>query len=209
MKHSVITLLFIVLSSVGYAQKTTLTLNDVYAANELIFYGLDFSNFRLVEPDRINEGEEIKDVQFPGWNLFVVNEIPMSKMEKWFKKLKVRYYPAAVNIINNKVSEKDVVVRLPFHSDINQAQKSILNYEKPTNPNTKIGMVVSVEYFQKKPLEASAYVIFFDISNGAIISSEKIITKDVGNAQGMMVYWGQSCMFFIKTYYDKFYSKGL
>lgn len=53
-----------------YSQKeinfpsTKLTINDVYTANELVFYGFDFTNFRLVEPDRINEFSDIRDVQF-------------------------------------------------------------------------------------------------------------------------------------------------
>lgn len=187
---------------------TKLTINDVYAANTIVYYGLDFSNFRLVEPDRINEGAEIRDVQFPAWNGFVMNTITMDKMAKWFKKTSVVYYPVPVTIANNKVSDANVVVRLPFKSDLTAIQKTILEYQKPANTTNKIGMVVSVEYFLKNTREASAYVIFFDISTGAIISSEKMTNK-VANGNGLTAFWGQSCQFFIKDYYDMVYSKGL
>ena len=87
-------------------------------------------------------------------------------------------------------------------------QKTISEYQKPSNTNNKIGMVVSVEYFQKNTREASAYIIFFEISTGAIISSEKMTNK-VANGNGLTAFWGQSCQFFIKDYYDMIYSKGL
>jgi hypothetical protein len=188
---------------------TKLTLDDVYTANELIFYGLDFSNFRLVEPDRINEGVEIKNSQIPGWNSFLLNEVSMNKLAKWLKKTKVIYNPVAVTISNSRISEKEVVARLPFHSDLSDIQNTISSYEKPTTTNSKIGMVVSVEYFQRKPKEASAYVIFFDISNGDIILSERIVTKFCAEGRGLTEFWGQSCVFFIKNFVDNTYSKGL
>ncbi|HLC82181.1 MAG TPA: hypothetical protein VJI69_00025 [Bacteroidia bacterium] len=187
---------------------TKLTINDVYSTNTIVYYGLDFSNFRLVEPDRINEGAEIRDVQFPAWNGFVMNTITMDKMAKWFKKTSVVYYAVPVTIANNKVADANVVVRLPYKSDMATIQKTISEYQKPSNTNNKIGMVVSVEYFQKNTREASAYIIFFEISTGAIISSEKMTNK-VANGNGLTAFWGQSCQFFIKDYYDMIYSKGL
>ncbi len=188
---------------------TQLTIDDVYNSTEFIYYGLDFSNFRLVEPDRINDGAEIKNIQFPSWNSYLLNEISMNKMAKWFKKTKVIYNPVAVTVSNSKVSEKEVVARLPFKSDINDIQNTISTYEKPSSANTKIGMVISVEYFQKKPKEAAAYIIFFDISNGDIILSERVVTNLCAEGKGLTAFWGQSCMFFIKEYVDNIYSKGL
>ncbi len=126
------------------------------------------------------------------------------------KKTKIEYNSVAVNAVNNKVNDKNVVARLPFKSEISDIQNTIYNYEKPNNPkNLKIGMVVSVEYFQKKPREAAAYVIFFDISNGVIVDSKRITTKDVSDGKGITAYWGQSCSIIIKEYVDRIYSKGL
>jgi hypothetical protein len=213
-KLSIISVILVGTFNTFYAQKeskntTNLTINDVYTANELMYYGLDFSNFRLVEPDRINEGADIKNIEFPAWNAFVLNEITMKKMAKWFKKSNIVYNPTAVTIVNTRVSEKNVVARLPFHAELDDIKTTIANYEKPSNHNVKIGMVVCVEYFQKKPREAAAYFIFFDIENGAIISSERLTTKDVSDGKGITDYWGQSCTFFIKNYVDNIYSKGL
>lgn len=209
-KNLIIIILLLTISKVN-AQKTpttTLTINDVYSSNTIVYYGLDFSNFRLIEPSRINEGADIRDVQFPAWNSFVLNVIPMSKMEKWFKKTSVIYSPIAVTISNSKVLDANVVARLPFKSEMTEIQKTISGYQKPTNLNNKIGMVVMVEYFQKNPREASAYVIFFDTSNGAIIESKNIITKNF-DGNGLTNYWGEACQNFIKEYFDKTYSKGL
>lgn len=209
-KYKILTVLILLFLKIN-AQKiptTTLTINDVYASNTIIYYGLDFSNFRLIEPARINEGAEIRDVQFPAWNGFVINSITMKKMAKWFKKTNVIYSPVAVTISNSKVPDGNVVMRLPFKSDMEDIQKTIAQYPKPSSTNNKIGMVVMVEYFQKNPKEASAYVIFFDTSNGAIIESKKVTNKSF-EGNGLTNYWGEACQLFLKEYYDQTYSKGL
>lgn len=197
-----------------YAQKeinfptTKLTINDVYAANELVYYGFDFTNFRLVEPDRINEFSDIRDVQFSAWHAFVLNEITMGKLAKWFKKTTVTYSPIALTIANSRVPDANVVARLPVTMDPDGIKKSVMNYEKPSKSGNKIGMVVNVESFVKKTNETTAYVTFFEISTGAVIDSQKVTNKSA-SGNGLTAYWGKSLIIVLKQYYDDIYSKGL
>jgi hypothetical protein len=87
-------------------------------------------------------------------------------------------------------------------------QKTISKYEKPNNSNHKIGLVINVEYFQKHKHETCAYVTFFDISNGAIIASEKMV-NDTADGIGLTNYWGKSLFYTIRLYINNIYSKGL
>lgn len=188
--------------------ETKLTINDVYNESTLGFYGFDFSNFRLVQPDKLNDAEDIKDNLFPEWNAFVLQEFSMNKLAKWFKKTAFYYNPVPVTILNSKVSESDVVARLPFKTELSEIQKSIQKYEKPLNPKYKIGMVINVEYFEKKTKEASAYLTFFEVSTGTIIISERLTNKEA-YGEGYTKYWGKSLAYIIKDYYDNIYKKGL
>lgn len=214
MKKILSIIILLSFSKSNFAQKegniptTKLTINDVYNASELSFYGYDFSNFRLVDPEKINAGADIKNIQFPAWNAFVLNEITMNKMTKWFKKITISYNPVAITIANNNVPEENVVNRLPFQAEMADIKNAITNYQKSKNSSNKIGMVINVEFFEKKTGDASAYITFFEIGTGAVISMQKI-TCNSAHVAGITEYWGSSLVKILKLYYDTVYVKGL
>ncbi len=187
--------------------KTNLTMNDVYSTTELVFYGFDFTNFRFIDEKYLNKGAEIRDSYFSSWNSFPLTEIPIDKMQKWFKKNKITYNPVNITILNSKVSSDNIVQTTPFTLSLNAIKETISKFDKPNNSTAKIGYIVDVEFFNKETKRTSAYVTFFDISTGAIISSENIINKEAGG-NGLTTYWGKSLSFIIREYYDQIYSKG-
>lgn len=209
------TTLFVLSNNVCSQIPTTkLTMNDVFSATELTFYGYDFTNFRLVEPDRIDEGAKIRDVQFAAWNAFVINEISMNRLAKWFRKSSITYYPVAVTILNSEVEDENIVTRLPYQADKEEIKQSIASYEKPKNSQGKIGMVVNVESFIHNDKQATGYVTFFEVSTGAVIYMEKMsITKPYGMdgvyLHGITNYWGMACFIMLRDYFDDVYKKGL
>ena len=219
MKKIIITIIALSFSTNYFAQKETpipttkKTMNDVYNASELTFYGYDFTNFRLVEPDRINEGAAIRDIQFSAWNAYVINEITMNKLAKWFKKSAINYSPVALTILNSKVEDGNVVARLPFVVEQDAIKRSIATYEKPKNAENKIGMVINVESFLESKKQATAYVTFFEISTGAVISMQEVRVSKPFGMDGVMLhgiskFWGQSCLDILRTYFDDTYKRG-
>src|SRR5689334_18503709 len=56
-------------STTPVAAATSMNMSMVKAAPAIVFYGLDFTNFSLLEAKRINEGAQIRDL-FPEWNMY-------------------------------------------------------------------------------------------------------------------------------------------
>lgn len=194
-------------SKMDNSAKTSLTMSDVYSAKELIFYGFDFTNFRLIDEEYLSKGAEIRDSYFSAWNSYPLSEIPVEKMQRWFDKTKITYNPVAVTMLNIKVSPDILVQKTAFTTSKEAIAKSIASYEKPSNSNIKIGYVVNVEYFNKETRTTSAFVTFFEISSGAIISSENFTIQEA-SGKGLTAYWGESLTFVLIRYYKDKYHPG-
>lgn len=187
--------------------KTNLTMSDVYSAKELVFYGFDFTNFRFIDEEYIGKGLEIRDSYFSSWNSYPLSEIPVEKMQRWFDKTKITYNPVNVTLLNIKVAPDNLVQKTPYTTSRDAIAKTIATYEKPSNTNTKIGYVVNVEYFNKETRITSAFVTFFEIASGAIISSENITNKEA-TGKGLTAFWGTALTFVLIDFYKDKYHPG-
>jgi hypothetical protein len=189
---------------------TSLTSNDVFTTTELAFYGLDFSNFSLIEGKRVKQAEEIKNKYFPAWNTFFEKQIGVEKLKKWLGKADVIYYPEPIANINSMTSLEKTVVADKYGCNTDDMAsliaKSISQYSK-VETTCKIGFVINVQYFEKATNETAAYCTFFDIENNALISTKRIIVRKA-DGSGLTDYWGNSLIYIIKEFVDKAYRKG-
>ncbi|MGQ0828421.1 MAG: hypothetical protein ACT4ON_08500 [Bacteroidota bacterium] len=177
---------------------TNLTQTDVINAKTITFYGFDFTNFRLLEPQRIYESKKIRDIHFPGWNQYVMGKASSSVIADWFDKSEVIYDVTTITKQNSLVNENNVVATM-YNCNLDSIKYSVANYEKNKDNMNKIGIVVNVEYFDKSKNEASAYITFFDMGTGGVISSEKV-TNNYANGIGLTNYWGVSLVEMIRDY---------
>jgi len=189
---------------------TSLSTKEIFTANDFAFYGLDFSNFSLIEEKRLKEADEIKNKYYPAWNKFIESNVGVEKLKKWFAKAEVVYNPDPVANINTMASTNKTVVANKYGCNIDSMpvliSKSVSQYAKG-GTNCKIGFVINVQYFDKTSGETSAYCTFFDTETNAIISSKRVLVKKV-DGHGLTDYWGNSLIYIIKDYVDNIYRKG-
>jgi hypothetical protein len=190
--------------SAAATSTTSMNMSHVKAAPAIVFYGLDFTNFSLLEEKRMNQGIQIRDM-FPDWNMYFGKEVPEKTISRWFRKSHVEADRSVVDKLNAQTDPSRVVASGPSYDNMyEKIKKSVASYASYDTHKEGIGLVMNVEYFDKRRLETAVYFTFFDIATHGVISSERIIVKKNG-AGKLVTYWGPGLVEAMKDYVDKKY----
>lgn len=181
---------------------TSITISDIVSASQIVFYGIDFSNFKLVEGKRKKESNKIRDIQYPEWNNFFIKEVPARTMERWLKKSTIIYSTEVVTKSNSQVDPSTIVIDyLDLRNMKPLIKNTVSNYAALDSRNSGIGFVICIDYFSKARTETSAYFTFFDIATHSVILSEQIKVREVKGA-GLTNFWGAGLIAAMKDYVD-------
>lgn len=191
--------------SATIAPASNMNMSQVKMASEIVFYGLDFSNFSLIEQKRTDEGQKIRDIHFPEWNTYFVKEIPEKTMARWLRKKNVTFDNSVVSKLNAQADPNKVAVAsLNMGNMYESIKRSIAAYTTYDSRQQGIGFVINVEYFDRRKLETSAYFTFFDIATHSIISTERVSVRKAQGG-GLTNFWGVGLFEVMKDYIDKKY----
>jgi hypothetical protein len=186
---------------------TAKTMSDVITTSYVVFYGIDFTNFSLVEPKRKSESEKIKNEYFSEWNRLFVAEVPPKTMSRWLKKFDLSYNIDAAIKLNQTAKIDNIVSAVPPSQDMREKIKTtVAAYAEGDTRTSGIGMVINVEYFYKAKQETSLYVTWFDIATHAVISSERVVVRQVQSG-GLTKFWLAGLVEGTREYIDKVYKK--
>jgi len=199
-------LIFAILSSsLSKAQHNYLTREDIKDAKQIIFFGYDFSHFKLADAKRIND-KTITSFP-PAW----VGYLNKLKNEGYYAdKLdtkKVIFHFSYAEIIIRNLKNEDIASLTKQPIPIDSIQPIINRYQ--THFNEGIGFTIIVEYFDKMSNTSSAYFTFFDIASKKIIMNRNYSTSNNTQGYGMTKYWGNSLSETIFNYFERFYKKDL
>ena len=203
------TLLILLMTSVLniFSQNTK---QDISKANEIIWFGLNFSQAKMVGQfdQAVGAGaataSELKDKWVPGWNTLVISEPQNFKIKEALKKDKIYFDMKPTEKMNRDIKTDDFMGVNAFTFD--DAQKTVQNIVSKLSGGDKnegIGMVFIVESFNKTSDEASVYVTLFDIKTKSVLVTEKIIGKPKGI--GLRNFWAGAVKHIIKQIDDRYY----
>lgn len=99
------TIMLISLISISYSQKENTSEKDVYDAREIIFYGYDYTHFRLADAKRMDQ--DIKKYVFV-WIGFCQEHITEKKLPSWLDKDKVTFNFDPTLAMNKKLNSDDL-----------------------------------------------------------------------------------------------------
>jgi len=182
---AILSLYLVIYSFNTFCQKTNITEKDVFASNEIVFYGYDYSHFKLEEAKRIND-KNIKQY-IPAWIDFLNKHTNEKDLQKRFKKEKVIFNFDYTTSLINKINEDDLVTATRYTIQPNDIQKIINKYQ--IKEKQGIGFVVILESFEKERKRCNAYFTFFDISTKKIIMSDYFGANEA-DGYGLSNYWG-------------------
>ena len=161
---------------------------EVFVADEIVWYGLDFSYARLVGSAGFTDPQDIQNRLFDSWNQLIVIEADKYDLKKTFNKKEVIVDLTITEKRNAKVDAKELVINKDYTIEGDQVKKIIKEYK--TEQKSGVGLAFVVESFDKLKETGSVYVTFFDIATKKVLLMERISAKPRGF--GVRNYWAGS-----------------
>ena len=173
--------------------------SKVKAADTIIYYGLDFSNFILHNPQKVATEDAI-DQYFSEWTTNFHAQNPKKEFELFLRK-KVRTRLEDIQLDSYKDLKNYV------RSENRELSKELIAAtikEYALTDHAGIGLVIMVDKFEKARDRAFLQFTFFDVETREVLAI--FDTNGKGYAHGMMKHWlvgMDHCLFEFKTAYRK------
>ena len=186
------TLLLLITSLILFVGVANSQANKAYCAQEITWYGLDYSQAYFVDDLAFPDPDKLKDKLFLEWNNFVFKEKKKFDIAQTFNKRDVIYSTSYINSRNKEVDVVKCVGNVWFQQEYlnnDSIQKILYSYKLPEN-NAGVGLVFIVEMLDKPNRRGIYWVTFFDIETKQILITEQII--GVPGGAGIRNYWANS-----------------
>jgi hypothetical protein len=197
MKKIILSVMLFTLAGSAIAQDK----GAVFSTNEIVWYGLDFSNAKFIGTFDQGAGiapatgYDMKTKWIAQWNALIAKEQPHFDFRKAFQKDNVIYDLEPMATVNKKVDADKCMAfnaNKVERADVEASVKSYPVGEKKEG----IGCSFVVENFNKTTETASVWVTFFDIRTHKVLLCEKLEGKCMGI--GMRNYWAGAIKSIIK-----------
>jgi len=178
-------LLFAILTLGISAFAADKTKNVFATTDKVIWVGLDYSQARLIGPSEFANPEGIFPGMLDAWNNLVLQE-RLSFMEKDLGKTIVTDI-AGIMAVNKSATARQIV-NSPGASDTirdshittDAIAKSVRGYKLENKSGVAVVFIVDRLIKLDKKGEGAVYVVAFDISTRAVLSSERITGRATG-----------------------------
>lgn len=176
------------------AQYTT---PDVFKVKEITWYGLDFSNVRLIGAIGFKDPEKIKSYYFDAWNSLIIYEPNKYKLDKFFHKDSVINYLGIATTRNTLPDLDELVIETEYSFGSEKVKQIISEYD--SGEKEGIGLVFIVESLNKYEEKANIWVTFFDIETKQVLLTERLAGKAGG--YGFRNFWAGAYFKVMKSAY--------
>lgn len=171
--------------------------SDVFEVNEITWYGLDFSNVRLIGAIGFKNPEKIKNYYFDVWNSLILAEAGKYNLAKFFQKESINNYLDIVKERNTLPDSDELVIEIEHSFGAEKVRQIISEYDSGNKDG--IGLVFIVESLNKHEEKAFTWVTFFDIQSEQVLLTQRFDGKARGF--GFRNYWAGAYHKIMKSAY--------
>jgi hypothetical protein len=175
----------------------------VLSSRDIVFYGWDFSRFKIFDASKMGDAEEILKTYIPTWIGMLNEEYTTAKLAANFKK-NVTPNLASVQSLFKNLNPDEIVTFLNYDFPIDTVKKVVKSYNLPERSGT--GLVIILEAYNKSERYVTGYVTFFDIQSREILWSTKMKGLP-GSKWGFTKYLFEGFVelyhYFVNDYYYK------
>jgi len=175
--------------------------SDIFKVNEITWYGLDFSNVRLIGAIGFKNPEKIKSYYFDAWNSLIIYETNKYKLDKFFHKESVEHYLNIVTDRNTLPNLDELIIETEYSFGAEVVIQIISEYD--SGDKEGIGLVFILESLNKYRENAFVWVTFFDIQTKQVLLTEKLVGKAGG--YGFRNFWAGAYYKVMKSAYKSIY----
>ncbi len=179
-------LLFVLVT--GFWQARAQNMQYVYYQHEVKFFGIDFSQVKMIGTFGFEESDRIVDSYFARWNEILFEERMKYDVGKFFHKERAMYHVHALDRVNRSVDPDQLVISYDYRLDKVKIFESVNRYELPDQSG--LGMVLYAESFNKLERKAVMYAVFFDIATRDLITIQELEGEPGG--LGLRNYWANA-----------------
>lgn len=163
--------------------------------SEITWYGLDFTEAKLIGSEGFSDPEAIQSSFFKKWNNLLIMEKEKYDIKKFFDKEKVNYDVDLAIERNNTVDPETLVIDKSHKVDRSTVENIVQQY-KSADKNG-LGLLFVIESFNKTESKGYMWVTSFDIKTGQVIKSVRMEGKSGGF--GLRNYWAKSIFNVMKS----------
>ncbi len=199
-------LIFFGLHSMLQAQNS---INKVLDAQDVTFYGLDFSALQLVHKDGFYDAEgtpicdKMRDTYFPAWNNMMQIERKKYDLSKFlgFKRYSINLEQSNTKNLEDLKSTFEgancISENIPGHISKSKAAEVLKGYNTESDKNP-IGLIIIPEMFSKQLLIGVYSIVYFDTKTKDVLMTDVVEGKPKGF--GVRNYWIGSLYAGLKSY---------
>jgi hypothetical protein len=195
----------LLISNSYFSQSFTQEEKKVFLSEKVVFFGYDFSHFKLAEIKRLHEPNQKKYI--PDWIDFLNQRRDERSYEKRLQKYEVVFDFDYTLESMRKYDESEMIV-ISKHILHRESLQTIIDSVWSKKHTYGIGFITIVECFEKQSKTASAYFVFFDILSKEILMVDYYARKGA-DGYGMKNYWGTGMSEIITHYLADVYEKNL
>lgn len=163
------------------------TMTDFMEENcDVIWFGLDFTQAKMIGSEGFNDPVAIKEDYFRKWNHLMISE---GDKYEWGKALLVsdlKYDYGVVDVVNDEVKVKSLVINKSYSIAEEDIQASVKQYNL-SEYKDGIGVVIVVESFDKIREQGFGYITFFDVNTKQVLYNHELVGEAGGF--GFRNYW--------------------
>lgn len=175
----------------------------VLSSRDIVFYGWDFSRFKVFDISKTGDAEEILKNYIPSWIGMLNEEYPTNKVASNFKK-NVTPNLASVQSLFKNLDPDDIVTFLNYDFPIDSVRKVVKSYNLPEHSG--VGLTIILESYNKPERYVTGYVTFFDIESREILWSTKMKGLP-GSKWGFAKYVFEGFVELYQYFVDDYYKK--
>ena len=202
MKQKILTFFTVIsFAPTSYCQEINNGKDRVLSAKEIVFYGYDFSHFKLADAKRMDQ--DIRKFTFM-WIGLCEESITKKKLQNKLNKDNVVWNFEPILNINKKLNSEDLGTPATYTFAKDSLQSFINTYNIPEKEG--IGFVINIECFDNAHKRVTAYYTFFDISTKKILMTDYISSWN-GNSYNRILDWGDALVVNVKKYLSSYNDK--
>lgn len=207
-----ILILFAFTPYLTYGQKTKegiefkKNINKLVAAQEIIYFGVDFSKCKISDAKLIGKATIMKDIQIPEWIAILNKKYELDWIKGKLKKEKVSTDLNSIQILCKDIKESELVTFSTYSFPIDSVSLFVNAYKLPQKGG--VGLVLIIENLNKLERYITGYWTFFDISTREILYATKMKGLP-GSKYGFAQYWKEGMVEIYEYYFRDYYKRAI
>lgn len=177
--------------SVVFSQIATKDFQDA----EVVWYGLDFTQARLVGSAGFTDPETIRNNFFDSWNSVIITEAEKYDLKGTFKKPELKIDVEMIKELNKKVDYNTLVLDKSYTITKEDVEKAVKQYK--TEQKTGYGIIFVVESFDKTQEKAFVWATIFDAATKKVVVTERLAETPKGF--GLRNFWAGAIYGMLET----------